>query len=110
MPLSFPEIAQFAFKVGQTPSPACLVWIDLNSLATGGSRGTRADQGVCPTISVQFPALGEPSDIAQECVRHSSRIKAHAFLHQLDGGLGYGRYAFGTFFEDAGQVAGVGHD
>src|ERR1700691_5556632 len=26
-----------------TPSSACLVWIELNSLATGGSRGTRAD-------------------------------------------------------------------
>ena len=77
MPLSFPDIVQFGFKVGQTPglqptpSSACLVWIALNWLATGGSRGTRADQGVCPTISVQFLALGKVSDIAQECVRNT---------------------------------------
>src|ERR1700678_4805158 len=63
MSYSFPDIAQFASKWGgppgpqPTPSSACLVWIGLNSLPTGGSRGTRADQGVCPTIPVQFPAL-----------------------------------------------------
>jgi hypothetical protein len=63
MSYSFSDIAQFASKWGgppgpqPTPSSACLVWIGLNSLATGGSRGTRADQGVCPTIPVQFPAL-----------------------------------------------------
>jgi hypothetical protein len=63
MSYSFPDTAQFASKWGgppgpqPTPSSACLVWIGLNSLATGGSRGTRADQGVCPTIPVQFPAL-----------------------------------------------------
>jgi hypothetical protein len=28
-----------------TPSSACLVWMELNSLATGGPRGTRADLG-----------------------------------------------------------------
>jgi hypothetical protein len=71
MSLSFPDIARFALKVGQTPSSACLVSIELNSLATGGSRGTRADQGVCPTISVQFPALGKLSDIEHECLRHT---------------------------------------
>jgi hypothetical protein len=31
-----------------TPSSACWVSIELNSLATGGSRGTRADQGGLP--------------------------------------------------------------
>ncbi len=65
LPLSFPHIAQFAFqKVGRTPSSACLVWIKLNSLATGGSRGTRADQGVCPTCerfgSVNYVAIQCP--------------------------------------------------
>jgi hypothetical protein len=34
------------------------VYMELDLLATGGSRGTRADQGVCPTSSVQL------SDIA----------------------------------------------
>ena len=65
MPLSFPEIAEFAWGVGQ-PQLVCsrrprrlgLVYMELNLLATGGSGGTRADQGVCPTSSVQL------SDIA----------------------------------------------
>ncbi len=56
MPFSVPDIEQFAFKVAAAPSLVGL-------LATGGSRGTRADQGVCPTISVQFPALRELSAI-----------------------------------------------
>src|SRR6202453_4175453 len=54
----------------QRPRRLGLVYMELNLLATGGSGGTRADQGVC-TISVQFPALGKLSDIAHECVRHS---------------------------------------
>ena len=32
-----------------TPCRLGLVYIELNLLAAGGSRGTRADQGVCPT-------------------------------------------------------------
>jgi hypothetical protein len=63
-------------------SSACVVWIELNSLATGGSRGTRADQGVCPTISVQFPALGKLSGMAHECVRHN--VHAPRVLRDLD--------------------------
>ena len=57
-----------------TPSSACFVWTEVNLLATGGSRGTRADQGVCPTNAVQLPALGKLSGIAHECVRHECRV------------------------------------
>src|SRR5271168_2159446 len=38
MPLNFPDIARFAY-------------VGLDRAATSGSRGTRADQGVCPTFS-----------------------------------------------------------
>jgi hypothetical protein len=74
MPFSLAVVAQFSFKVGQTPwsaadAPVGLLGLD-RSLANGGSRGTRADQGGCPTISVQFSALVKLSGIEQACLRH----------------------------------------
>src|ERR1017187_3567505 len=38
--------------------------------ANCGSRGTRADLGVCPTDSAPFAILAKLSGIAHECVRH----------------------------------------
>ena len=54
--LSFSGVAELALRVGQTPglqpTPSS-AWLSLagadDLLATSGSRGTRADQGVCPT-------------------------------------------------------------
>jgi hypothetical protein len=55
MSLSFPDIAPICPHCGAdplglqpTPSSACLVCMELNSLATGGSRGTRADHRGLP--------------------------------------------------------------
>src|ERR1022692_4639011 len=57
-----------------TPTSACWVWMNLISLARSGSRGTRADQGVCPTTASGSPALGKLSDIGMaSCPTTSER-------------------------------------
>src|SRR5665811_386530 len=70
MPHTFPSTAQSALIVGRTPRSwgphwgrrhrrLAAVWMVLISLAKSGSRGTRADQGVRPTISAGFAALAK---------------------------------------------------
>src|ERR1017187_6617663 len=53
-----------------TPTSACWVWMNLISLARSGSRGTRADQGICPTTASGSPVLGKLSDIGRKRLRH----------------------------------------
>src|ERR1035438_3062804 len=48
-----------------TPPSACWVWMNLISLARSGSRGTGADQQVCPTTASGSPVLGKLSDIGR---------------------------------------------
>jgi hypothetical protein len=68
MSLSFPDSAQFGFLVGRTPWSAAdalvgLVGLRLIALAQSGSRGTRADQGVRPTITARVPVSGKLSPL-----------------------------------------------
>ena len=42
--------------------------------ANSGSRGTRADQGVCPARSVEFAVWAKLSGIAHEGVRHGNTV------------------------------------
>jgi hypothetical protein len=42
--------------------------------AEGGSRGTRADQGVRPTSHAGFPVLRKISGIGHECLRHGAKL------------------------------------
>lgn len=65
MPLSFPEIAQFCTLSGAVPldrirRPRRLdwFWTKLIPLAESGSIGTRADLGVCPTMTAEPLVLG----------------------------------------------------
>src|ERR1035438_1821635 len=53
-----------------TPTSACWVWMNLISLARSGSRGTRADQGVCPTTASGCPVLGKLSGIGRKRLPH----------------------------------------
>src|ERR1022692_4549252 len=78
-----------------TPTSACWVWMNLISLARSGSRGTRADQGVCPTTASGSPALRKLSDIGMaSCARLSTAQLAPAANRPpadwQAGGLPYG--------------------
>jgi hypothetical protein len=69
MPLSFPESAQLAPFVGRSPWTAAdalvgsLGFDEAFSLQKSGSRGTRADQGVCPTTASESPGSGKLSGV-----------------------------------------------
>src|ERR1035438_9146411 len=67
-----------------TPSSACLVWRKLISLARSGSRGTRADQGVCPTTASGSPALGKLSDIGMPSCPTASFLRYHEAVEADD--------------------------
>src|SRR5579859_7314386 len=51
---------------GRRPRRPVPGWMRLISLAKSGSRGTRADQGVRPTIYAGFQILAKVSDIGLE--------------------------------------------
>ena len=61
MPLSFPNpVGSFTLwggPPGPQPTPTSARW------EKSGSRGTRADQGVCPTIASASPVSGKLSGI-----------------------------------------------
>src|ERR1700689_3861646 len=86
MSLGFPDIAQFEFKVGHPPGPqptassASLFWIELNSLATGGCRGTRADQGRCELIKAVRAANGSRKKL-RVCRPYKQSVGPRDTLH-----------------------------
>src|ERR1022692_3025639 len=65
-----------------TPTSACWVWMNLISLARSGSRGNRADQGVCPTTASGSPVLGKLSAIGRKRLPHSNRNTLHVNVGQ----------------------------
>ena len=77
MPLSFPDIDQFAFKVGQTPWSAADALVGLLGLDRAEFVGDQRVQGdpaqtkpVCPSGSSPIPALGKLSGIEHSSLRH----------------------------------------
>ena len=75
----FPSTAKSALMVGRTPGPlptppsACVGWMELISLAGSGSRGTRADQGVRPTVSSGFSCSSRWLSSRRAGPKHSRR-------------------------------------
>src|ERR1035438_7183016 len=64
-----------------TPTSACWVWMNLISLARSGSRGTRADQGVCPTTVSGSPVSGNQSGIGRKRLRHRLALARFGCQH-----------------------------
>jgi hypothetical protein len=75
MSRSFPDIVQFAFKVGAVPRTGAdalvgfLVWIELNELATGRVQGDPAQTRGLPHDFSSIPSLGKTK-------RHCAGVRA----------------------------------